>query len=72
MIRQEFRVNGEFYVAPAYNLLIEAGAKIGYFNIGSDGSGMHGLGTPGDLQKFVAFDISKQVSAKFQPPGAAG
>lgn len=64
MVREELRVNSEFYVAPTYNLLIREGAKVGYFNIGSEGSGMYGLGTPDDLNKFVALDISKSVSAR--------
>jgi dTDP-glucose pyrophosphorylase len=66
MIRKNLRVNGEFYVAPVYNLLISEGAKVGYFNIGSEGSGMYGLGTPDDLTKFVALGLSKHVSAQAQ------
>ena len=66
MIRNELRVNGEFYVAPAYNLLIRKGVKVGYFNIGSEGRGMYGLGTPDDLTKFVALGISKNVSTRIQ------
>jgi len=66
MIERELRVNGEFYVAPAYNLLIGAGAKVGYFNIGRQGSGMYGLGTPDDLNRFVALGISENVSARLR------
>jgi hypothetical protein len=48
------RVNGEFYVAPVYNQLIERGGKFGIFNIGDDqGTGMHGIGTPEDLELFI-------------------
>lgn len=55
MIGKNDRVNGEFYVAPAYNELIAAGSKIGIYNIGDDsGNGMHGLGTPDDLARFIA------------------
>jgi len=58
MIREDLRVNGEFYVAPTYNQLIRTGHKIGYTNIGSEGKGMHGLGTPADLQHFVSLGVA--------------
>jgi hypothetical protein len=54
MIAAGARVNGEFYVAPTYNWMIERGGAVGYFNVGSEGAGMHGLGTPADLAAFVA------------------
>lgn len=54
MIAADERVNGEFYVAPAYNPLIAKGARVGYWNIGSDRAGMYGLGVPEDLQYFNA------------------
>jgi dTDP-glucose pyrophosphorylase len=53
MIMKEFRVNNEFYVAPAYNEMIKDGKKIKYFNIGELGQGMHGLGTPEDLEAYL-------------------
>lgn len=53
MIQKNLRVNNEFYVAPAYNEMIKVGKQIKYFNIGSLGCGMHGLGTPEDLIKFI-------------------
>ena len=54
MISANDRVNGEFYVAPAYNQLIERGGKFGVYNIGNDhGIGMHGIGTPEDLELFI-------------------
>jgi len=59
MIKRDLRVNGEFYVAPAYNELICDGAKVGYFNIGEAGDGMYGLGIPEDLCAFTALSISK-------------
>jgi len=61
MMSEGLRVNGEFYVAPTYNQLIRAGHKIGYFNIGSEGNGMYGLGTPADVDRFVALGVSKTV-----------
>jgi dTDP-glucose pyrophosphorylase len=57
MIANNERVNGEFYVAPVYNRLIESGNKIRIFNIGSEGEGMFGLGTPSDLEFFLANGI---------------
>ena len=55
MIAKNLRSNGEFYVAPVYNQLIERGLHIGVWNIGDDaGNGMHGLGTPADLAIFQA------------------
>ena len=54
MIASNLRVNGEFYVAPVYNTLIEGGARIAVYNVGEVGSGMYGLGTPADLDCFLA------------------
>ncbi len=54
MISANDRVNGEFYVAPAYNQLIQKGCKFAVYNIGNDqGVGMHGIGTPEDLELFI-------------------
>ena len=51
MIKKNLRVNNEFYVAPVYNELIQAGKSVTYFDIGER---MHGLGTPKDLDLFLA------------------
>lgn len=51
MIARDRRVNGEFYVAPVYNELIEDGATIVTHDIGPR---MHGLGVPADLDAFHA------------------
>jgi dTDP-glucose pyrophosphorylase len=61
MIAKNLRVNGEFYVAPAYNQLIAEGQRIGIHNIGNDGTGMHGLGVPDDLQRFLTSPVSRQA-----------
>lgn len=61
MIEADERVNGEFYVAPVYNQLIEAGKKIRYYNIGSVDHGMYGLGIPEDLNRFLADPVSQRV-----------
>ena len=53
MIEKDLRVNGEFYVAPVYNELIQEGRRIEFRNIGSDKNQMNGLGTPEDLEIFI-------------------
>lgn len=64
MIAADKRVNGEFYVAPAYDALIEAGARIECFPIGRVGAGMHGIGTPRDLEDFLATEVSRRAVAR--------
>jgi hypothetical protein len=54
MKTDEFKVNGEFYVAPSYNYLIKKGALIETYNVGNVETGVHGLGTPEDLELFLA------------------
>lgn len=51
MIRKDIRVNGEFYVCPVYNELIERGDKI----ILSHCDFMWGLGTPEDVARFEKY-----------------
>ena len=58
MIEKNIRVNNEFYVAPVYNEMIQAGKKIVYKNVGTS---MYGLGTPDDLNFFMKQDLSKRV-----------
>lgn len=53
MIRKDMRVNGEFYVAPVYNMLINSGYEVGIHNIGECDSKMYGLGTPEDLSEYI-------------------
>lgn len=62
MVRRDLRVGGEFYVAPVYNQLIERGAHLRYFNVGSAGNGMYGLGTPDDYYAFVERPISRRAA----------
>ena len=52
MIIQNDRVNNEFYTCPVYNYIIKGGAKIGIFDI--DFNLMHGIGTPEDLESYLA------------------
>jgi dTDP-glucose pyrophosphorylase len=61
MIASNMRVNNEFYVAPVYNTLIQKNRyNIGIVNIGQEYDGMYGLGTPADLDHFLATDIAKR------------
>ena len=64
MIQKNLLVNGEFYVAPAYNELIDSGHKIGVYNVGEVGNGMYGLGTPDDLEIFINNNISQGAVSK--------
>jgi hypothetical protein len=52
MIASDLRVNGEFYVAPCYNQLINEGGKVVVDRTGKERDGMYGLGTPEDLRIF--------------------
>ena len=56
MIAAGDRTNGEFYVAPTYNYLIQAGEPISGHNIGDVENQVHGLGTPEDLETFLNQD----------------
>ncbi|KAG1257078.1 hypothetical protein G6F65_016044 [Rhizopus arrhizus] len=62
MIALEERVNGEYYVAPAYNHLTTAGKAVGIFNVGSEAEGMYGLGTPADLELFLTLPVHVQAT----------
>ncbi|HWE09009.1 MAG TPA: glycosyltransferase family 2 protein [Solirubrobacteraceae bacterium] len=64
MIAGGKRVNGEFYVAPVYNELIEEGARIGIDNIGADRAGMYGLGTPADYEDFLRLPVSHRAAGR--------
>ena len=61
MIELNMRVNNEFYVAPVYNIFIDGGAKVGFYNVGKLDAGMYGLGVPEDLNKFIANPLSKKI-----------
>jgi hypothetical protein len=41
--------------------LVAAHARIGLYDIGSEGSGMHGLGIPEDLDIFLATELSRRM-----------
>lgn len=63
MFKKNLRVNDEFYVAPAYNEIIDQDARVIHYSIGSEGNGMYGLGIPADLRLFLSLPLSKQATA---------
>lgn len=63
MIARDDRVNGEFYVAPAFNEMIEDGATVKGFDV--PGSVMHGLGTPEDLTRFLKTDAFEDQNTAY-------
>src|ERR1700722_12070508 len=60
MIAANLRVNNEFYVAPTYNQLINEGAKILTMKTGREYAGMHGVGTPEDMELFKKTDFFRE------------
>lgn len=62
MIAADLRVNGEFYVAPAYNQLIAEGQTLAVYNVGREDAGMYGLGIPADLDRFLANPVSRKAA----------
>lgn len=63
MIAADRRVGGEFYVAPTYNELIAEHATVGIDNVGADGAGMYGLGTPADYEAFVRHPVAHRAAS---------
>ena len=49
MIKENIRVNNEFYVCPVFNQAIKDNKQIRTFNT----AGMWGLGTPEDLNHYL-------------------
>ena len=64
MIDKNIRVNNEFYVAPVYNEMIEAGMMLVFKNVGD---GMYGLGVPEDLDIFKNSSLSDSVFGGIEP-----
>lgn len=52
MILAQDRVNGEYYTCPVYNYMIAQKKVVGIYNI--DYNDMHGIGTPEDLDIYLA------------------
>ncbi|HQI29126.1 MAG TPA: glycosyltransferase family 2 protein [Sedimentisphaerales bacterium] len=63
MIAKSLRVNGEFYVAPAYNEMLRSGKRICLYNVGREYDGMYGLGTPADLGVFEGLPVARKATA---------
>lgn len=61
MIKDDIRVNNEFYTCPCYNYLIKEGQKVGVYGIGEEYNGMYGLGIPKDLDFFLNHPVSAKV-----------
>jgi len=51
MIAKNIRTNNEFYIAPAYNELIQNNGKVKIYEI--DNNNKHMLGTPNELEIFI-------------------
>lgn len=46
--------NGEFYIAPSYNYMIQSGKSVGIYHIPNEQH--HAVGVPVDLEKFLKYD----------------
>jgi len=68
MVAGNHRVKGEFYLAPVYNQVIASGGRVDVHSVGSLGEGMHGLGTPEDVERFLRLPISKTAVARDRTP----
>jgi NDP-sugar pyrophosphorylase family protein len=66
MIKDNIRVNNEFYTCPCYNYLIREGKQIGVYSIGEEYNGMYGLGIPEDLDFFINSPVSQKIKEKAQ------
>lgn len=64
MINEENFSNGEFYVAPTYDYLINDGATIAIADVGPVSEVMFGLGIPEDLNSFLNNELSFKATGK--------
>lgn len=62
MKSENFRVNNEFYLAPAYNFLDSNEGKTVPVHLGKIGKLMHGLGIPEDYESFLSNPVSSVIS----------
>ena len=46
--------NGEFYIAPTYNYMINSGKAVGIYHIPNEQH--HAVGVPIDLERFLKYD----------------
>lgn len=65
-LEEDFRVSGEFYVAPTYNALIRAGLYVEAINCGKLERGLVGLGTPDDFYAALRNQRFLQEIRKFE------
>ena len=68
MIARNARVRGEFYLAPVYNELIAEGMRVEVRSVGRLDEGMHGLGEPEDVARFLRNPISRAAAAGVRAP----
>ena len=55
MIETDARApNGEFYIAPSYNYMINEGLEVGIYHIPIEQH--HAVGVPVDLERFLKYD----------------
>lgn len=59
MIEKDIRTNGEFYLAPVYNEMIESGKNIFHCYVGDQSQNVFGLGTNEDIEHFENLKNSK-------------
>ena len=64
------RTNGEYYVGPCYNYLVETGKRVFVRDLGAVSSVMHGLGIPEDLELFLANPVSHRATQATRRPDA--
>lgn len=58
------RTNGEYYVGPCYNYLVETGKRVFVRDLGAVSNVMHGLGIPEDLELFLANPVSHRATRR--------
>jgi hypothetical protein len=66
MIAADDKVNSEFYVAPTYNYLISEAIPVKPFYVGNLEENVFGLGTPEDLDRFLADKLIRDFFADTQ------
>jgi hypothetical protein len=59
MILEDERTNGEFYIAPTYNYMIESGKRVGIYHIPNE---QHwAIGVPDDLDRYIQFTNKEKI-----------
>jgi dTDP-glucose pyrophosphorylase len=59
MISKNIKTNGEYYLAPCYNEIINSGSSINHYLVGTQGKEVFGLGTSEDINYFESLPYSK-------------